>query len=92
MMKPYLLALIFFSCSKEQIEKPVERSITYQIHRYDTKHTLIAVDTSIHWCRVGGEELARFEAITRRDELICDGGQNRLMLVIGEACKTEHKN
>lgn len=93
-MKPYYLALILFiSCSKSQntFEKPVEKSITYQIQKFDTKHNLIEIDTSIHWCRVSGDELKPFLETTRTDELICDGTGNRLVLIIGEPCLTEHK-
>lgn len=84
-----LLTLVLISCSKVITEKPViERSVTYLRHHYDTNDRLVKVDTSIHWCRVSGEELRRFESYPHYAGLVCDTDPViRLFLVIGEPCQ-----
>jgi hypothetical protein len=88
----FLLPFIILSCSKDTTEKPVSQSVTYLRYEYGASGQLVKVDTSIHWCRVSGEDLARYQAVKRTNELICDTAVNmRLVLVIGEPCATGHK-
>lgn len=77
---------LLLSCSKSDLEKPVIfKSVTYQKHHVGTNGLTLLVDTSIHWCRVFGADLARFEAIAEKEYLICDL-PIRSVLVIGPAC------
>jgi hypothetical protein len=77
---------LLLSCSKPGLEKPVIfKSVTYQKHHIGTNGLTVLVDTSIHWCRVFGADLARFEAIAETKYLICDL-PIRSVLVIGPPC------
>lgn len=80
--------LIVLSCSKEAAEKPPKvQSVTYLRQHYDINNKLSFVDTSIHWCRVSGEDLARFERETQTRYYIC-GTDPQIwgVLVIDKPC------
>lgn len=77
---------LLLSCSKQHEElQPVVKSVTYLLHFNRPDGSLIKTDTSIHWCRVSGEDLKRFEAVTKTTEIICDT-YNTLELIIAKPC------
>lgn len=78
---------ILSSCSKPNLDPILrEKSVTYLLHVYDEKNQFIKTDTSIHWHRVSGDDLTRFESKGNGEITFC-GTYNRLELVIGDACK-----
>lgn len=89
-----LMAMIVVSncsCSKQPENLiPIEKSITYLRHLYNDNGQYLATDTSIHFCKVSGEDLARFESKGNGEITFC-GTYNRLELVIGTACKNNSK-
>jgi hypothetical protein len=86
-----LTSVFLFSCSKNSdniIDK--EKSVTYLLHHYEGNKFLYT-DTSVHWCKVKGEDLERFESKPTVEESFC-GTDNKLQLVIGDACKNHLTN
>ncbi len=82
-----LITVILISCSKQSADlMPVERSVTYLRHLYNDNGQYLTTDTSIHFCKVSGEELKRFESKGNGEITFC-GTYNKLELVIGTACK-----
>lgn len=79
--------MLLLSCSKMRSdEKPISaKSVTFQRHHFGANGLTYLIDTSIHWCRVTGEDLVRAETVYQKSALVC--GENiRLILVIGPAC------
>lgn len=85
------LIVILFSCSKPSENLiPVEKSVTYLRHLYNDNGQYLVTDTSIHWCKVTGEDLRMYEQKGSGEITFC-GTYNRLELVIGTACKNNSK-
>lgn len=61
-----LTLVILLGCRKETAEKPpLVKSVTYLREHFDTNNRLVRIDTSIHWCRVAGADLTRFEELEK---------------------------
>ena len=79
----FVLAVLFFSCEKDNASlSPDCQAVTYYIDRYDQNWKYLRTDVSIHWCKVCGEDLARFKTYDKLDS-ICDE-TNLMRLVIGK--------
>jgi hypothetical protein len=91
-MKKLLIILIILSSCSKPVENlaPIEKSVTYLRHLYNDNGQYLTTDTSIHWCKVSGEDLRMYEAKGSGEITFC-GTYNRLELVIGEACKSSFK-
>lgn len=86
-MKPILFALILFSCSKENIEKPMEPiSMTQTRLVYDVKNAYVETLNVIHFHRV--EEpaiIAQYKALPARQPF-CDDINDALVTVLSKPC------
>lgn len=78
-----LLIIAMHGCTKEK--QPPVKSVTYLHHYYNENDSFLKVDTAIHWCRLTGEELKRFEDIQLKKEPYCDNNDT-LELRISRAC------
>lgn len=84
-MKTLLMLLILVACSKQPGILQVAKSVTYLHHYYNEQKSYLKTDTAIHWCKVTGEELKRFEDIKLKKEPYCDNNDT-LELRISKAC------
>ena len=68
-MSKLIFLLLLIGCTKAHI--PYCKSVGYFIDVYDEKGKYLKTDTSIYWPVVCGEELARFEKLSKDTIRIC---------------------
>lgn len=93
-MKPYLLALIIFSCSKSQIEKPIEPiSMTQTRLMYNEKNQFVKEHLVIHFHRVDEPNIIRQYRNLPAMDPFCSDWNDTLVTKIGKVCNDiNHKN
>lgn len=86
-MKLILIALIVISCSKENLEKPVEPiSMTQTRLVYDRSNKYEKAMAVIHFHRIGEPQIiAQYKALPAR-QAFCDDVNDTLVTVISKPC------
>ena len=92
-MKPILFAIaVMASCSKENLEKPVEPiSMTQTRLVYDLSNNYVETRRVVHFHKVTDVELIKQYKSLPAFQPFCDDMNDTLVTVISKPC-TDHKN
>lgn len=77
-----LLGGLMGSCVKDSIGQPAPQ---FQAVTYVFK---ITGDTIIHWHKVGGEDLIRFQAMPKESEICPTDSRIQVLIIGNDNCKT----